>query len=452
MNRISITASVFLAAFLVMPMKTAPVMAADASPTPAPDALEEKLSRQPKIPELAIYAFEHNPSIRAAREGWRATIEQYRVAAGYPDPQLMVTYYPEPIETRLGPQDWNLVLSQMIPFPGKLSKAGEVVRTDARIARVNLDKTVRDVTVGIMESYYELFYIHKALEIAGANRKILNDLNNMGETAYGQDRAAFLDVIKAQSQTAQLGYDILLMEDLAETEKTRMNGFLNRPPSAPLGPISDAPFDSLAYSLDELFEMAEQYREEIRMADLQIQKAETQIDLARYENLPDFKVGLFYGAIGDPDVPSPPSNAGDDALGVQFGVSIPLWFGKNSGRVQRAKAMADQNRAAKTASVNETNTRIRNLFFLLQNARRLISLYQDELLPQAMTSLETAETWFREDQGSFSDFLEIQSTVYNFQLALTRARADHGKLLARMEQLVGKTVTIRDEDIPGGKE
>ena len=81
------------------------------------------------LEDLIHYALQKNPSIRAVREAWRATVENFRVVTGYPDPQLMVSYYPEPIETRLGPQDWNVNLSQKIPLPGKLSKAGEVVET-----------------------------------------------------------------------------------------------------------------------------------------------------------------------------------------------------------------------------------------------------------------------------------------------------------------------------------
>ena len=447
MRKIKCTVSILLAAIFLSAFEIAAAAGADSPLDVDLEKLESKIETRPSIPELVVYAYEHNPSIQAARDGWRATVEQYRVTTGYPDPQLIATYYPDPIETRFGPQDWNIILSQMIPFPGKLSKAGAVVETEAEIARLNLDKTIRDIMVGLIETYYELYYINKAMEIAETNQRILNELTKIGETAYGQDRTAFLDVVKAQSQTAQLQYDILLLRDLAETEKTRMNGFLNRPPQAPLGAVQAVPFDTLVYSLDELFRLAEMYREEIQMAELQIEKAENQVDLAQFENLPQFRVGLFYGVIGDPDVPNPPPDAGDDAIGVQFGFNIPLWLGKNRGRVRKARAVADQNRAAKTATVNDAYTRIRNLYFRLENARRLITLYRDELLPQAMTSFETAETWFREGQGSFSDFLEIQSVVYNFQLALARARADHGKLLAGLERLVGKTVTVREEGV-----
>ena len=89
---------------------------------------EEKV----KIGDLLRYAYENNPSILAARQGWKATLENYRVATGYPDPQIMVTYFPEPIQTRLGPQDWNASISQIIPFPGKLRTASVLIPTGSR--------------------------------------------------------------------------------------------------------------------------------------------------------------------------------------------------------------------------------------------------------------------------------------------------------------------------------
>ena len=103
------------------------------------DRLESKLNHRVSLGDLIEYAYQQHPSIQVAREAWQATVESFRVATGYPDPELMVTYYPEPLETRLGPQDWNASISQKIPFPGKLSKAGEIVETEARIAKLDLD-------------------------------------------------------------------------------------------------------------------------------------------------------------------------------------------------------------------------------------------------------------------------------------------------------------------------
>lgn len=112
--------------------------------------------------------------------------------------------------------------------------------------------------------------------------------------------------------------------------------------------------------------------------------------------------------------------------------------------------MAESARAMRDAQVYETGARVREAYFRVRNTGRLVRLYRDELLPQAANSLEIAETWYRQGQGSFSDFVETQAASYNFQLALARARADHGKALARLERLAGRGLTARDE--PAGAE
>jgi outer membrane protein TolC len=412
----------------------------NAAETEKIDRLESKLKHRVFIGDLIEYVYHQNPSIQVARQTWQATVESYRTT-GYPDPELMVTYYPEPIETRLGPQDWNASLSQKIPFPGKLSKAGEIVETEARIAKLNLDKTVRDIIVSVRESFYELIYIRKAQKVADQNMKLLEHLRKVGETAYAQDRAALLDMVKAQSQSGQLRYDLLLLEDLEQTEVARLNGLLSRQPDAGIGELQPEADLPIVYSLEEIYELSENEQQEIQMAKVEVEKAGKKMDLARYENLPDFKVGLFYAGIGNPDVANPPSNAGDDALGIQAGITLPLWFGKNNGRIARAGAEVKKAEAAKTARITDSRTQIRAVYLKLQNARRLTELYRKDLLPQAAKAMEIAETWFREQQATFSDFIEAQAVWYNFQLASARAQADYGKYLARLERLVGQSIT-----------
>jgi outer membrane protein TolC len=331
----------------------------------------------------------------------------------------------------------------MIPFPGKLSKAGEVVEAEARIARLKLDKAGRDVIVSIRESFHELLYIREAKKVTAQNIELLDHLRKVGETVYAQDRAAFLDMIKAQSQSGQLRYDALLLEELEQTEKARLNGLLNRRPGAEIGRLKAEEFRALVYDLEELYKLAEANQEEIRMAETGVEKAGARVDLARFQNLPNFKLGLFYASIGNPDVSMSPSDAGRDAVGVQAGMTIPLWFGKNRGRIDQARAELKRAKAAKTSRINQTHTQIRRLYFQMENSLRLVELYHKELLPQAAKAMEIAETWFREGESSFSDFIETQAVWYNFQLALARASADYGKNLARLERLVGKSITGR---------
>jgi cobalt-zinc-cadmium efflux system outer membrane protein len=45
-----------------------------------------------------------------------------------------------------------------------------------------------------------------------------------------------------------------------------------------------------------------------------------------------------------------PRDAGDDAFGVQFGLSVPIWIGKNNSKVNQALAEQSRAVAAKTIS------------------------------------------------------------------------------------------------------
>jgi outer membrane protein, heavy metal efflux system len=80
--------------------------------------------------------------------------------------------------------------------------------------------------------------------------------------------------------------------------------------------------------------------------------------------------------IGEPDVDEPPRDETEDAYGVQFGMSIPLWFGKNTSRTAEAKASVQKAKAMKSNLVNQTYTQIRTVIFKMANAERLITLYR----------------------------------------------------------------------------
>ena len=410
--------------------------------------IEIRFSEKLFLSDLLTYALLTNPSITASKESWKAAIESFRIGKSYPDPQLMTTYFPAPIETRLGPQDWSLTLSQAIPFPGKLTQQGRILEKDEKISKFKLDKTIKAIVESISASFYELIYIQNAVRIAKINFNLNQELLKISENAYADDKALFYDISKAQAQTAQIQYDILLLEELEQTEKTRINTLLNRDPDASLGTAQDLTFRQVVYGLKDIYELSQTNMEDILIADEKIQKADEVIKLSEFENLPSFKLGLFYAAIGDPDVPTPPPDAGDDALGIQFGLNLPLWFGKNKSRTLKAVAGKQKASAEKTAMINKTNAQISRLWFKLQNSKRLISLYKGNLIPQSLKSVQTAETWFREGEGSFSDFLEVQATAYNFQLSLARAKTDYGKTLIRLEQLAG---VILDQKIVEAK-
>ncbi|MDF1552613.1 MAG: TolC family protein [Deferrisomatales bacterium] len=401
------------------------------------EALEVKLAQGPTLGELTEYSCRANPMIEAARQEWRSAVETFRVATAYESPEVMLEgmYMEETFGDRARPDDWKVTVTEPLPLLGRLGTAGEVTRADARIARLKLDAAVRDVGVQVRESHAELVYLREAQRVATANRALLDQLRKVGETAYAGNRAALVDVMKAQAQSGQLQYDALLLEELERTQKTRLNSLLSRHPDAPLGPVAEEVAPPVVYAVEELYGLAEANLEEIRIAQVGVERAQAMLALARYENLPEMKLGLSYGE----------QNLARQ-VGVQATFMLPVWPGKNSGRSGAALADVEKMRAMRANQINETRATVGDTYFRLQNSARLIRLYRDDLIPQAAKAVETAELWFQKGQGSFSDFVETQSAWYNFQLALARAKADYAKFLARLEQLAGRSLGDRDAD------
>lgn len=400
--------------------------------------IERRIAAGPAVSDLITLALHASPAIEAARQGWKAEVEGYRVARAYPDPKISAYY---PVETRIGEEEWGVTLSQGIPFPGRLAAEGKVASANISLARITYEKMVRDVVVEVRQAAHELLYLQEAGKIAAANRDLMDQVLASGTAAYAQDRASLIDLSKAAAQSGQLQYDEHLLAELAATEKTRLNSLLGRPPQTVIGALTAPPLQFMNHSLDDLYLFAEESRSEVLLAKAALEKSQRNVTLARYRTLPEFDIGLFVDNVKEAAPLDDNGQTGVMAVGATFSLTMPIWFGKNQGQMGEARARAEQAQAEMQSRINEARAEVSRLFFRLRNSERLVRLYRDDLIPQAGKAVETAENWFREGNGSLSDFTETRTVWYNFQLALARASADYGQNLAALEGLAGRTLT-----------
>jgi outer membrane protein TolC len=382
--------------------------------------------------------FTRNPDIRRARAQWRAAIEKIPQAKALPDPSFQVLHWVESVETRVGPQEQAFTLTQKIPWPAKLANAGRVAEAGARIAALRYSAVVRDALAAAKASYYEYSYLVRARELVRQNQEIAARLAGLGAEMMAEDRALLIDVLKAQSQLAQLQYDLITLEELIAAERTRLNGLMNRQPDEPIPEPPEPLFPRLVISVDRLFQLAMSNREEIRIADRTIQQACARLALAHSQARPDFTLGGTWIRVGENSAAAaPPPHSGKDAWGVVLGVSIPLWANKNAAVIRQADAERDAAVAGRASVVVETKTMIQDAYTKLSNAERLVLLYRDSLVPQAEQVMLSTEELAREDRMRLGDYLEAQTVWLNFTLAKERALADYQQAIARLERLTG---------------
>ncbi len=389
-----------------------------------------------ELPSLIQVAVARNPKVKAAKARWQATIEQYPQVTALPDPMFMYGYFLRSVETRVGPQRHRVSFSQVFPYPGTLDAAGEVVKKAIEIERVKYEQVIRDLIVQLKLSYHELAYLQRAVELTRQNHKLVASILTIATARYAEGKVALNDVLKSQSQLAQLEYDLVLLEELRRVEHANIKGILSVPSTTQLGATMPVPYEPLDATLADVEKQALAKRQELRIAELTIEKATERIVLAELQTKPMLKFDLMTIETGKALMFDAPGS-GKNPFSIGVGVTIPWSSLKNSSRVREAQQNREVVAANKHALEDETKVALQKTYFRLENSRRLIELYETTLIPQAGAAIEVAETWHQEGPKSITGFLETQSVWLNFNLARLRAITDYQQNVARLEQLVG---------------
>jgi len=95
---------------------------------------------------LVKIAIQSNPDLKAKKLAWQSKIQQFPQAVALNDPKLVYSESINPVETRLGPQDRSLSLTQKIPYPGKLRLKGEAVKKEISMAKIRYDKSIKSLS------------------------------------------------------------------------------------------------------------------------------------------------------------------------------------------------------------------------------------------------------------------------------------------------------------------
>jgi len=384
---------------------------------------------------LQAIAFNRNPGLKAAKAKWRAVIERYPQVVAFDDPEIGFDTWNIPTDFDLGETRTTIYwISQKFPFPGKLKIKGDIVSQEVKVAKTRFEIAARDLFAELEVSYHELLYMDKAIDIIQKNKSLAEHLAKISATEYSANATTLNDVLKAQSQLAQLDNDLILLTELRMNESAHISTLLDFPPNHPIGKPQDVLFVPFDIELDKLYQLAREHQQELEINGLEMEKQRQHILLAEKQNYPDFKVSFKWFENNRSSI--------DQGMGIFFGMNVPIWFEKNRARVSEAQNQLLALEYEKKDLENHDFAEINKIYFKVQNSSRLVRLYKETLIPQAWKSLEIAETWYKEKKGSFSGLLEARSIWLNFQLAHQRALADYFQNIVRMEKLIGVNLKI----------
>lgn len=376
--------------------------------------------------ELQSYltqALAANPRLEAFERRYEAAMQRIPQASALPDPMFQVTHFVESVQTRTGPQKNVFLLSQKIPWFGKLSSRQNVASAEAEALWYAYQNQQLMLARMVSLRFYEYGYTKEAIQLTQKNRDLLRELEPIVEEKVrsGGDLNALLRLKveigaiddrlqslrqKRVAQSAKLG------ELLALTESTLLPW-----------PEWEAP-ETISLDGLSLAASIQANNPELQMLERKITSAAARREIARLESYSDITLGLNYIRVGDPVVNPTTPDAGHDPWGFTVAVNVPIWFEKYNAA--KAEALATQ-RSFESEYDNRLNELRAELFAslaILDDANRRLKLYGDELLGLAEQAVENTRSSYESGRTGILEVIDSERSLLDLQLLYWRAASD----------------------------
>ena len=396
---------------------------------------DDRINLQSLIEELVA----RSPEIKTARERWEAAKAIVPQVQTLPDPTVQFGYQRMPMIEPL--QGAMYGIGQEIPFPGKLRLKGEVAQREAdRIEQEYLAIRLR-LIARLKESYFDLHFVHKAIEIVEQNKILLMQFENTAKSRYAVGRAAQQDVFRAQVEISRVLDRLAVLDQQKESLHAAINRILNQPPAGPLGTPEEIRMTMLTLPLPELSQRAGDFSPILQASAKGVERGEQAVALARREYYPDFDISAL-GLRND--------RINENGYQVMLGIRIPLYYTtKQRQGVRQAVSELTGARESLTNTMQDVLFRVKDDFVQAQRAERLVTILRDAIIPQATMALRASQASYGVGKVDFLTLLNSLLTLQDSELELHGEMVAHEKALARLEEVTGGPLTLISSLPPG---
>jgi len=289
----------------------------------------------------------------------------------------------------------------------------------------------------VKQAYYEYYYLARAIAVTEETLEQLRYIENIAEARYRAAAASAPDVLRAQVELGKTEDELKSMQDMRSPTAARLNAALNLPSDAPQpwpGEMEDRP---AAPSEAEMLAWLRESNPELKAMELDAAKEQQGIGLAGKEYFPDIELGFEYDQMVD--APGVPNDMGmENPMAVMVSVNVPIWWEKYAAGVREAQARYRAACRDKDEKANSLAVELKMAAYNFRNSQRKVELYRDTLLPRARQSLKSIQASYQTAAASFSDLIDAQRILLEFQLSYERSLANRQQSLAELEMLAGR--------------
>ncbi len=379
---------------------------------------------------------EINTEVKAAELAYQSALEKVKVAGVLPDPMIESSFSINPIETRNGPIENQIMLGQKFPLWGKLKRERNIEKIRAEVNMLNLENTKVKVSFLLRKELANYFKLHESLEILEQYKVELESFENVARNQYANGIGLTQHpILKLQIESSLVQSKINEIESALEKNINELQVLFDGQFSTNL--ISDEFQLELISNPDQYWlDLANKYNPSFATSQANVAIASDQYKLARLKNYPDLTAGLTYSVVGPTDLGGAVSS-GADALGVKVGINLPLWFRKNKAKVQSASYTQKQQEELLSNTWNKIESDVLSIINEFKEISDTYKLYNESIIYETEQMLSSAYAAYETGKISFLDLLDSVRLGVKVKLEFEGIKAQQTILIAKLYQSAG---------------
>jgi outer membrane protein TolC len=392
-------------------------------------------SSELNLDKLIDTALKNNPEILAAESRLNAVRFKIPQSQSLPDPMLMIGYQNEGTRDlysfgRENAPDaqWMFSLSQMFPFPGKLSLKGQMALWDAESQKWFVDSVRLKVISKIKELYYDLFLTYKTIDILKKQEELFLKIEDAALSRYSTGLASQQEVLMAQTEKYMLIEREQMLRQRIQSLEAMINSILGREINTPLGRPENVPVEGGLPDLDRLILMVFENSPEIKAKEKMVSSAEKRLEMARLEYYPDFTISASYFLR---------SKFFPDMWSLSTSINIPIFYKtKQRELVNEASAFLSEAKYELESARLMLSSIIRDNYSMMETSERLMMLYKEGLIPKTDQKFESSLSDYISGKGDLNSLLSTLKTLLNYEISYWGQFAEKQKARARIEAII----------------
>jgi len=392
------------------------------------------VSAQDDLNRYLEIAAENNPELKARFNEYMAALEVAPQVKALPDPQVAFGYFIQPVETRVGPQQFKLSASQMFPWFGTLRAKENVAVQTAKAKYELFEESKSKLFNTVKNNYFNLYFNHKAINITMENLDILHVFRRLAIIKVEAGLVSLVDEYRISIEINDLENQLALLKDQQFVLETAFNNLLNVGEKSPVKVPENLWMDDFPLNKQAALDSVAQMNHQLLGIDFQQEALQYKKEVAQLLGKPEFKLGLDYTIVGKGEN----NMAGTDAfMFPSIGVTIPLYRNKYKAMVREVVYLESAKTNEKVDKTNMLETLFENNWKDYRDAVRRIGLYHVQL-ELARKSLNLLETEYATGNKNFEEILRMERKVLKYNLELEKAMADKQAAISFINYLMGK--------------